>query len=100
LTVCLGGVGGEGILEEDDAQIAERATRLIERRLNLKGLAPLLVTRWPAAIPQYSVGHWRVCEAIGEMEREYPRLRFIGAERGGIGVADRVAEAIRVAKLV
>ena len=100
LTVCLGGVGGEGILDEDDAKIADRASRLIERRLNLKSLNPLMVTRWPAAIPQYAIGHWRVCDAIAEMEREYPRLRFIGAERGGIGVADRVAEAIRVAPLV
>lgn len=98
LTVCLGGVGGEGVLGYDDSYIAERAARLLERRLNLKGLKPLLVTRWPGAIPQYEVGHWRVCATITEMEKRFPGLRYVGADRGGIGVADRVAEGVRVAQ--
>ncbi len=98
LTVCLGGVEGEDILDEDEGHLVGRVVTLIERRLGLSGLSPLLVTRWPGAIPQYEVGHWRVCDAIGAMEQRVEGFRFGGADRGGIGVADRVSEGLRIAK--
>lgn len=96
LTVCIGGVGGERVLEEDEERLVDRTISLIERRLDLSGVTPLLCTRWAEAIPQYTVGHWRVCDAVASMERHHPGLSFIGAERGGIGVPDRVAEGMRV----
>lgn len=100
LTVCIGGVGGERVLEEEEGRLFDRVVSLIERRLDLSGVTPLLCTRWAEAIPQYEVGHWRVLDAIAAMERQHPGLFFIGAERGGIGVPDRVAEALRIAQEV
>lgn len=98
LTVCIGGVGGEWVLEEDEGRLFDRTISFIERRLDLSGVTPLLCTRWAEAIPQYDVGHWRVCDAVASMERHYPGLSFIGADRGGIGVPDRVAEGVRMAQ--
>jgi oxygen-dependent protoporphyrinogen oxidase len=98
LTVCLGGIDGDDILDEEEGHLVGRVVTLIERRLGLSGLSPLLVTRWPGAIPQYEVGHWRVCDAIKAMELRVDGVRFGGADRGGIGVADRVAEGLRIAR--
>jgi oxygen-dependent protoporphyrinogen oxidase len=100
LTVCVGGVGGERILEYDDNLITKLVVSILERRLRLSKLEALKVTRWPEAIPQYEVGHWRFAAVIDELEKVVPGIYFVGEERGGVGVADRVAEGMRVAKSI
>jgi oxygen-dependent protoporphyrinogen oxidase len=94
LTVCIGGVGGEDALLRDDEYLGAQAISLLGRRLRLKGLKPLAVTRWPSAIPQYNLGHHEIVAAVKELEMQHPRLRVISSEIGGIGVPDRVSAAL------
>jgi protoporphyrinogen oxidase len=54
----------------------------------------LLTTRWQRAIPQLSVGSWRLQAAMDECEANFSGLRFIGVDRGGVGVPDRVGMAL------
>lgn len=51
---------------------------------------------WERAIPQYELGHWKIVQQMERVEASFPGLQFIGADRGGIGVADRVAAAFTV----
>lgn len=53
---------------------------------------------WPAAIPQYNVGHGRLLAALADVEAAHPGLRFAGNFRGGPGLNDCVVSGLALAR--
>lgn len=92
LTVFIGGVLDPAAIALDDAAL----TRIV-----LDDLRPLLgiqsppvlqqVVRWPKAIPQYGKDHEETLEACDAVEKSRPGLHLIGNYRGGISLADCLA---------
>lgn len=58
------------------------------------------VTRWPCAIPQYTLGHAGRIGQIAAAEREFPGLYFCANYRGGISIGDCISAADRAADKV
>ena len=91
LRVFVGGALDEGILREDD----ERIVALVRAQLGeLLGIsAPPLLThlyRYPAAMPQYRVGHLETVAAIERRLADYPGLALSGSAYRGVGISDCV----------
>jgi oxygen-dependent protoporphyrinogen oxidase len=56
------------------------------------------VSRWPAALPQYEVGHLeRVAAVQATLAREAPMLTLAGSSYGGVGVPACIASGRRAA---
>lgn len=89
LTVMVGGAQA-GDRESKEELLRERLPGLLERCLNISGVAWIKFTRWSAAIPQLKVGHYRVVEALDRVESSNPGIVFAGVDRGGVGVSDRI----------
>jgi oxygen-dependent protoporphyrinogen oxidase len=53
---------------------------------------------WPAAIPQYNVGHGRLLAALADLETAHPGLHFAGNFRGGPGLNDCVVSGLALAR--
>ena len=48
------------------------------------------ITRWPRAIPQYTMGHLQRIDKVEEAERSIPGLYFCANYRGGVSIGDCV----------
>jgi len=48
------------------------------------------ITRWPRAIPQYTMGHLQRIARVEEAERAAPGLYFCANYRGGVSIGDCV----------
>ena len=53
--------------------------------------------RWPAAMPQYSVGHATRVSRIEERLVRYPGLHLVGNGYAGLGLPDCVRRSERIA---
>jgi oxygen-dependent protoporphyrinogen oxidase len=53
---------------------------------------------WPAAIPQYNVGHGDFIGALASIEARWPGLHLQGNFRGGPGVNDCIASGLALAE--
>ena len=58
------------------------------------------VSRWPRAIPQYTIGHIERVHAIEAAENAIAGLYFAGSYRGGVSVADCIASAHALAQRI
>jgi len=79
-------------LRTEDELAADVSTAL---RGYLGARQPLwqVVTRWPQAIPQYTLGHLQRVAAVERAEAASPGLRFCANWRGGVSVADCIKSA-------
>ncbi len=91
LRCFVGGALDERILELDDASLARRARDELGQALGIKA-EPVLTRlfRWPAAMPQYHVGHLARVETIERRLMGLPGLGLAGAAYRGVGIADCV----------
>lgn len=96
LTVCIGGVGQAELCKLDDIAISELVSRELKKRLAISDFELLNINRWERAIPQYELGHYKLLEAQDKLEERLPGLSFIGVDRGGVGVPDRVSAAFKI----
>jgi oxygen-dependent protoporphyrinogen oxidase len=96
LTVCLGGLEGGAICDLDDEVLRREVAGLLHRLFNLPSVDVLLLSRWRNVIPQYEVGHHGVVALMRDAEKEFPGLRFVGVDDGGVGVPDRIARGLAV----
>ena len=91
----LGGTRDPAAAELSDEAVVALAARDLEAEGLLRGdPEPVLVTRWPRAIPQYDRGHAARMAMLTEAERRWPGLRFVGNYRGGIAIGDVVREGL------
>ncbi len=89
LRVFLGGALGDAVLEHDDATLIRLAHDDIAALLGIES-APVLtrVSRHPAAMPQYEVGHLDRIGAIEARLAVLPGLAVAGSAYRGVGIAD------------
>lgn len=89
LTCLLGGVRAPAMLAASDGELEAVVAGEVERRLGAKA-SPLwtAVTRWPRAIPQYTLGHGERIAAVLRAESALPGLFFCANYRGGVSMAD------------
>jgi oxygen-dependent protoporphyrinogen oxidase len=87
----LGGALNAEVLREDDAALVARARRELAEALGVAAEPRLVrVSRWPASMPQYRVGHLARVDAIERRAAALPGLYLAGAAYRGVGIADCV----------
>lgn len=92
LTVIVGGAQARG--ETPDVERLKGAIpRLLSEMFGVKGAQWLGSFSWKGAIPQLVVGHHRLTAALDGAEARHPGLAFVGVDRGGVGVSDRIRVA-------
>jgi oxygen-dependent protoporphyrinogen oxidase len=91
LRCFVGGALDEAILELDDAALVERARDELRQAMGITA-EPVLtrLSRWPAAMPQYRVGHLARVETIERRVAALPGLGLAGGAYRGVGIADCV----------
>jgi oxygen-dependent protoporphyrinogen oxidase len=91
LRCFLGGALNPGVLERDDDELVRLASQELAAALGLAGQPVLIrVTRHPAAMPQYVIGHLGTLEAIDQRLAAAPGLFLAGSGYRGVGIADCV----------
>ena len=85
----VGGALNAKILTEDDEHLVARARRELAEALGVTA-EPLItrVSRWPASMPQYHVGHLARVETIERRVAELSGLYLAGGSYRGEGIAD------------
>lgn len=109
LRVSMGKAGDQRWSALSDEALAARAADEVARALGTgrrrasAGLTPVAwrVSRWPAALPQYQVGHLkRVAALRSELEREAPMVSLAGASYSRVGVPACIASGRQAAAAV
>ena len=90
LTLCYGGIRQPDFLECDDTYIVSFAEEDLRNKFGISNSEVIKITRWRDVIPQYELGHFLTQQMMGEAEKLSRGLFFIGSDRGGVGVADRI----------
>lgn len=92
LTVIVGGAQAKG--ETPDVErLKDAIPKLLGEMFGIKGAQWLGSFSWRGAIPQLIVGHHRLIDALDGAEARHPGLAFVGVDRGGVGVSDRIRVA-------
>jgi protoporphyrinogen/coproporphyrinogen III oxidase len=97
----LGGALNADVLGEDDASLVTRARRELAEALGVTA-EPVLarISRWPASMPQYRVGHLARVDAIERRAVTLPGLHLAGGAYRGVGIADCVRSGEAAAEAV
>jgi protoporphyrinogen/coproporphyrinogen III oxidase len=95
LSIFMGGVRRQDLIQLNDAEITRIAEREFKELLGLKTFEPDLfkIIRHNWAIPQYGVESGERFSTISLLEKQYPGLYIGGNLRNGIGMADRIKQA-------
>jgi oxygen-dependent protoporphyrinogen oxidase len=97
----VGGVGREEVLDADDDSLVHLVRAELGALAGVRG-APVHceVHRFPAGMPQYTVGHLGRVERIRSALGQCPGLAVTGAAYGGVGIPDCIADAQATARAV
>lgn len=96
----IGGVRHEEYLQKDEEEIKALIRNTWHSMLKFpKGTLPDLIRvfRHKRAIPQYDIHCGERLPAIESLQRQYPGLILAGNIKGGIGMADRIRQAVDIA---
>ena len=98
IRTSVGRHGDNAWMTMHDIEIATRAHEELVTAMGI-GARPIEaeVQRWPAAMPQYTVGHAERLEAIDARAAAHPGLHITGAGYRGIGVAACLTKSQAVA---
>jgi len=102
LNVFLGGIRHPQYHDMPDNEILETVKQEITHMFCLPHWQPKLVKifRYRHAIPQYTESAGARIKVIEKIQKRYPGLILAGNIHEGIGMADRVAQAVRIAQEV
>lgn len=97
----VGRYGDESWTDLDDRGIVERVHAELDEAVGLTG-DPVAahVRRWPAAMPQYTVGHETRLQSLDAALRAVPGIHVTGAAYRGVGIAGCVTQAHATARRV
>lgn len=100
LTTFVGGRRDPELARSEPPQIASIVCESLQTHVG--AAIPLWneVTRWPRAIPQYTLGHLARIAAVESAEQAYPGLYFCANYRGGVSVGDCVKSAHAIVERV
>lgn len=96
ITSMIGGEFGQVASIEDLLELCKKSLA----PFNIKPVRALKVTRWPNAIPQYDDVHAVFLEELKNVSSTTAGFHFLGAEVGGVGIADRVAIAKKISERI
>lgn len=101
LRVFVGGARNEQLTELPD----EEMTRMVRAELkDIMGVtaepAMVRIFRWPAGMPQYTVGHLDRVETIERLSGEHPGLFVAGGAYRGVGIGDCINSGQKAAEAV
>lgn len=101
LTTFAGGSRQPEIAGLDDEELVEIVRKDLE---DLMGIIQepdvTVIRRWPRAIPQYTLEHKKVIQAVEDFEKNEPGIYISGNFRGGISVGDCIKQAHTVSEKV
>ncbi len=98
LTTFVGGARNPERALQDDEMIVATVQAELSRLVGAPGTAQFVrVTRWPRAIPQYTLGHLQRMAQVERAEQDRPGLFFCANYRGGVAVGDCVKSAAAIA---
>ncbi len=101
IRVFLGGAARPDLLDKDDAEIRQIVLRELGELIQLRGEPRLFqVRRWPAAMPQYHVGHLDRLAKIEVAVGRYRTLALAGNAYRGVGIPQCVASGNRAAEKI
>jgi oxygen-dependent protoporphyrinogen oxidase len=94
----VGGIGREGVLEADDDGLVHLVRAELGALAGIRG-SPVHaeVHRYPAGMPQYTVGHIARVARIRDALAACPGLAVTGAAYHGVGIPDCIADAFTTA---
>jgi oxygen-dependent protoporphyrinogen oxidase len=97
----VGRYGDTRFLKMTDDELITEVRAAMKRVVGIEA-APIdqLVQRWPAAMPQYVVGHSERLERIDAAMETLPGLHLTGAAYRGVGLAGCVAQGFAVASTI
>lgn len=96
--VFIGGAGRADVAEGDDASLIAIAREELAVTLGVDSPPGLVrVTRWPGAMPQYTLGHRERMARVGEVLAGAPWLALAGNFRDGVGISDCIRSGQRAA---
>ncbi|MBN2559646.1 MAG: protoporphyrinogen oxidase [Phycisphaerae bacterium] len=99
IRVFFGGSRDPQAAERSDDELLATAIEAVGDLLQIKGKPTLVdVCRYPAAIPQYHMGHVEKIEGLRAAVATQPGLHVIGNYLEGISLNDTIAFATRVAR--
>ena len=99
LTCFIGGSLNPELQQVDDEALLARVLNDISPLLGISGAPELVeISRWPAAIPQYQLGHLQRLESIEQALAHLPGLHLRANWRDGISVADCVQNGYELAQ--
>ena len=93
LTTFVGGVRSAPLALRTEDELAADVSTALRGYLGARQPLWQVVTRWPQAIPQYTLGHLQRVAAVERAEAASPGLRFCANWRGGVSVADCIKSA-------
>ena len=101
LRAFLGGEAAQAALEAGDESVLVQADAELRQWMGFR-TAPLAsrAYRWPAAMPQYAVGHATRVSQITEGLLRYPGLHLAGNGYAGLGIPDCVRRSERIARAI
>lgn len=98
LSVFLGGIKKPETITKSDAEITQMVLDEIKETLQCPQTPDLIkIFRYENAIPQYELSSGKRFEAIDDIQNRFPGLILAGNIRNGIGMSDRVKQAIQIA---
>jgi len=95
----LGWAGDPAAIEGEEEDLIRRSVEALRPLLGLQGgPARAWVHRWPAGMPQYTVGHLERLAALEAALRPFPGLQLVGASYRGVGIPDLIRQARETAE--
>lgn len=99
LSVFMGGMRHPELIDMNDEGLLKMAKETVGATLNEHNQADLQkVFKYHHAIPQYTISTPEKLDAIAKIEQQHKGLLLAGNIRDGIGMADRVKQAVEMAK--
>jgi oxygen-dependent protoporphyrinogen oxidase len=94
----IGRAGADEIVQAGDRVLLDLAMDELRRVAGVTE-SPLIhrIARWPAGMPQYTLGHRQRIERIAGKLAEHPGLHLTGASYRGVGIPDCIASGWAVA---
>jgi oxygen-dependent protoporphyrinogen oxidase len=97
----VGGVGRESVLEADDDGLVHLVRAELGALAGIRGTpVHTEVHRYPAGMPQYTVGHLGRVARIRSALAACPGLAMTGAAYSGVGIPDCISDALATARQV
>ncbi|GAB4467954.1 MAG: protoporphyrinogen oxidase [Burkholderiaceae bacterium] len=100
LTTFVGGRRNPELALAAEGEIAAAVQAALARYVGAAAALWSVVTRWPQAIPQYTLGHRERIAAVERAEAAAPGLYFCANWRGGVSVGDCIKSGHAMAERI